>query len=392
MNIAITGIGLTSGLGDGVQAHREKMAAGEHALRPLADLLGEDSPFAGANAAWIEKREIMLSRKWAPASMLSLHVAKQAVADAGLSAKDLAHAAVIVGSSRGNAAGWVSDWPARRPFKLMAASNSMHGELASVVSIELGIRGPWQVISSGCAASLDAMGMAWMMIKQGMVKRAIVIGVELPLIPEVLQAYADTGVLATGMVNDPYSPHTSGLFPAEAGAAVVLEAVEQGASNSGGSRTLMSGYWCNSDADSPIGMPSDGSGLQDCLKQALAGLEAEPAVAAICPHASGTLLHAKAELAALRAALPVEQPISLHPLKPYTGHSVGANGVLDCAILAHYLQNRELPPNLQGITCPGEPFSLQSNPLSVEGATVLKIAVGMGGHNSIVSLRSPSVK
>ena len=59
MNIAITGIGLTSGLGDGVQAHREKMAAGEHALRPLADLLGEDSPFAGANAAWIEKREIM---------------------------------------------------------------------------------------------------------------------------------------------------------------------------------------------------------------------------------------------------------------------------------------------------------------------------------------------
>ena len=167
MNIAITGIGLTSGLGDGVQAHREKMAAGEHALRPLADLLGKDSPFAGANAAWIEKREIMRSRKWAPASMLSLHVAKQAVADAGLSSEDLAHAAVIVGSSRGNAAGWVSEWPARRPFKLMAASNSMHGELASVVSIELGIRGPWQVISSGCAASLDAMGMAWMMIKQG---------------------------------------------------------------------------------------------------------------------------------------------------------------------------------------------------------------------------------
>jgi len=154
----------------------------------------------------------------------------------------------------------------------------------------------------------------------------------------------------------------------------------------------MSGYWCNSDADSPIGMPSDGSGLRDCLKQALAGLENEPAIAAICPHASGTLLHAKAELAALKAALPAERTISLHPLKPYTGHSVGANGVLDCAILADYLQNRELPPNLQGITCPGQPFSLQSNALSEQGSTVLKIAVGMGGHNSIVSLRSPSIK
>ena len=101
---------------------------------------------------------------------------------------------------------------------------------------------------------------------------------------------------------------------------------------------------------------------------------------------------AKAELAALKAALPVEPTISLHPLKPYTGHSVGANGVLDCAILADYLQNRELPPNLQGITCPGQPFSLQSNALSEQGSTVLKIAVGMGGHNSIVSLRSPSIK
>ena len=227
MNVAITGIGLTSGLGDGVQAHREKIASGEHALRPLANLLGEDSPCAAVGAGWIENREIMLSRKWAPASMLSLHVARQAVADAGLSAEDLSNTAVIVGSSRGNAAGWVSDWPTRRPFKLMAASNSMHGELASVVSIELGIRGPWQVISSGCAASLDALGMAWMMIQQGAVKRAIVIGVELPLVPEILQAYADTGVLASSMVNDPYSPETSGLFPAEAGAAVILEAVEE---------------------------------------------------------------------------------------------------------------------------------------------------------------------
>lgn len=393
MNVAITGIGLTSGLGDGVQAHREKISSGEHALRPLAALLGEHSPYASVHAGWIENREIMLSRKWAPASMLSLHVARQAVSDAGLSAEDLRNTAVIVGSSRGNAAGWVSDWPTRRPFKLMAASNSMHGELASVVSIELGIRGPWQVISSGCAASLDALGMAWMMIRQGMVKRAIVIGVELPLVPEILQAYADTGVLASGMLNDPYSPETSGLFPAEAGAAVILEAEEEVAADRRKPVSLMTGYWCNSDADSPIGMPDDGAGLRDCIQQALSGLSNEPAVAAICPHASGTLLHAKAELAALKQALPSsERLISLHPLKPFTGHSIGANGVLDCALLASYLQNRELPCNINGITCPDDAFALQPQALSAKGSTVLKIAVGMGGHNSIVSLRSPSAE
>ncbi|MBT8044842.1 MAG: hypothetical protein KJO79_07820, partial [Verrucomicrobiae bacterium] len=102
MNIAITGIGLTSGLGDGADVHVEKISAGQHALRPLSLLFGNESKHAGLKASWIENRELMLSRKWAPASMLSLHVARQAVADAGLTDAELSDAAVIVGSSRGN--------------------------------------------------------------------------------------------------------------------------------------------------------------------------------------------------------------------------------------------------------------------------------------------------
>ncbi|MFK7911940.1 MAG: beta-ketoacyl synthase N-terminal-like domain-containing protein [Akkermansiaceae bacterium] len=404
MGIAITGIGLTTGLGDGVSAHAAALNSGHHALRPLSGLFGNDSPYADLNAAWIEDRSLMLSRKWAPGSMLSLHVARQAIRDASLSNHDLTNAAIIVGSSRGNAAGWVAPWPERRSFSLMAASNSMHGELASAVSIELGIRGPWQVISSGCAASLDAMGMAWMMLRQGVVKRAIVIGVELPLIPEVIELYEKTGVLATSDVNDPYSPNAGGFFPGEAGAAIVMETTDalaerrQAAESSypGGHLTndsesqevLMTGYWCNSDADSPIGMPDDGKGLRECLDQAVADLENEPPIAAICPHASGTLLHGKAELAAMQSALPADKAYSLHPLKPFTGHTVGASGLLDCAILTHYMRQKSTPPNLPGITAPGDPFSLTPNKLSAEGSTVLKIAVGMGGHNTVVALRS----
>ena len=404
MDIAITGIGLTTGLGDGMQAHVEALSAGRHGLRPLSGLLGDDSPYAGLKASWIDDRSIMLSRKWAPGSMLSLHVAKQAIADAGLSHAELEGAAVIVGSSRGNSAGWVAPWPDRRAFGLMAASNSMHGELASAVSIELGIRGPWQVISSGCAASLDALGMAWMMLKQGVVKRAVVIGIELPLIPEVIELYAKTGVLATSDVNDPYSADAGGFFPGEAGAAVILETTDALAERRqamesaypGGhlvgdavaNEVLLSGYWCNSDADSPIGMPDDGKGLRDCLHKAVGDLEGEPAIAAVCPHASGTLLHGKAELAAMREALPADASYSLHPLKPFTGHTVGASGLLDCAILSHYMRKQALPPNLPGIMEAGEPFSFVSDKLPSDGASVLKISVGMGGHNSVVALRS----
>ena len=226
-----------------------------------------------------------------------------------------------------------------------------------------------------------------MMLKQGMVKRAIVIGVELPLIPEVLSAYSQTGVIAQNNVNDPYSPQTAGFFPGEAGAAVVLEATD----DEDFSKTTLTGYWCNSDAETPVGMPEDGAGLRDCLQAAITDLHEEPDIAGICPHASGTLLHGKAELAALRSVIKTDENISLHPLKPFTGHTVGASGVLDLAVLALFMKEGRLPSNIGGNTSLGKPFTMIPRPLLDKGSTVLKIAVGMGGHNSIISLRSPTL-
>lgn len=357
------------------------MEAGSTGLQPLSELLSDKVDCGGLRASWIKDRAILNSRKWAPASALALYCAREAVADAGLEGEELREAAVIAGSSRGNA--WLGDWPGRRPFKLMAASNSMHGEIASAVSIELGITGPWQSISSGCAASLDALGMAWMMLQSGVVRHAIVLGIELPLVDKIVQGYQDTGVLATNGINDPYHPATSGFFPGEAGCALVLSAENIS------SAPQLTGFWCNSDADSPIGMPSDGKGLRRCLQKALADLALDTPIRAVCPHASGTLLHSIAEQRALTDALTPQQPISLHPLKPYTGHTVGASGALDTAILCHYLRSNQLPPNLPNLTKAPSPFTLPSTVTKAEG-TILKIAVGMGGHNSVIALRPPS--
>jgi 3-oxoacyl-[acyl-carrier-protein] synthase II len=223
--------------------------------------------------------------------------------------------------------------------------------------------------------------MAWMMLQTGVVKHAIVLGIELPLVPEIVQGYIDTGVLSTNEINDPYHPDTSGFFPGEAGCALVLT------SDDVDSAPKLDGFWCNSDADSPIGMPNDGRGLQACIEQALESLPASTEIHAVCPHASGTHLHSVAEECALRNALQPQHPISLHPLKPFTGHTVGASGALDTAILSHYLRNKQLPPNLD-LTLPPAPFTLPQESISAEG-TILKKAVGMGGHKSLIALRPP---
>lgn len=377
MSIKITGISSICGLGSSLEDHAAKINKGQTALRLLNQFSGLSVPTGEIHGAWIEQRDLMLSRKWAPASALAIHAARAAIADAKLEGKNLEQAAVIAGTSRGNA--WLQDWEGRRPFKLMAASNTMHGEIASAVTIEFGIHGPWQVIASGCAASLDALGMAYMMLKSGVVKHAIVLGVELPLVDPVVQSYLNTGVLSKNALNDPYSKQTSGFHPGESASALVLEAdAKQGIE--------MLGYWCNSDAESPIGMPKDGRGLRDCLKKAKDALKKEQ-IQAICPHASGTYLHAQAEQTALKTALKPQKEISLHLLKPFTGHTVGASGLLDTAILSHYLRHDQLPPNLPNMTPAEFPFSLPTKPTSIEKEVVLKIAVGMGGHNSIVALK-----
>jgi 3-oxoacyl-[acyl-carrier-protein] synthase II len=356
--------------------HVSALNEGRTRFRPLAGLLGNDSPHRNLPASWIEPRKLLLNRKWAPASMAALHVARQTISDAGWTAAELESTALFLGTSRGTAAGWIDPWPERRAFPLMAASNSLHSEPAAAISIELGIRGPWQVQASGCAAGLDALGMAALWLSAGLAERALVVAVDLPLSPCLLDSYAATGILSNNGVNDPYSPDTTGILPAEAAAAIALER----RSPAGAPR--LSGYLATADAADAIGMPAGAPGVVRLLGQARARFGPP---AALCPHASGTASHATLEPSAILAAL--GEGTALCPLKPSTGHGIGGGGLLETAILAAFLRDTRLPPPLPRLTCPAG-LTMTSPALS-PGATVFKLASALGGKNSLIALQAP---
>lgn len=356
--------------------HLASLASGAAGFRPLAGLLGEASPHAALHAAWIARRGLLRSRKWSPASMVALRVAREAVAEAGWSGAELQDAVVFLGTSRGTAAGWIDPWPERRAFPLMAASNSLHSEPAAAVSIELGIRGPWQVQASGCAAGLDALGMAALWLAAGLAERALVVAVDLPLSPCLLDSYAATGILSRNNRNDPYSPESSGILPAEAAAAMTLERAPQAG------QPLLSGYLANADAADAIGMPPGAPGLVELLRKAC---DRFGRPAALCPHASGTAAHAVLEPAAIREALGTGT--LLCPLKPSTGHGIGGGGLLETVLLAAFLRTCQLPPVLPGLTCPGG-LAMTPGPLP-PSATVFKLASALGGKNSLIALQAP---
>ncbi len=372
MSYLIRGLGALSALGESVAEHREALISQRWAFRPLGELL--DGDFASVPASWIVDRKLLRNRKWSPASMAALHVARQAVEHAGWSRDELRESVLMLGTSRGGAAGWLEPWPGRRGFPIMQASNSMHGEAAAAISIELGICGSYQVVSTGCSAGIDALGMAAMHLQCGMAQRALVVAVDLPLVKLLLDSYQSAGILSRNGKNDPYHPQTSGIFPAEAAAAMTLEIDDA----SPGVR--MRGYLANSDARDALSLSPE-SGQLVALMQQAKNRFGDPV--AICPHATGTASHAIAEPRCLHASFLDFTP-SLHLLKPFLGHGIGAGALLETVILSDFLERGQLPPNRVDLFAPDR-FHVPAQIRPCSGG-VWKMAASLGGHNALVAL------
>lgn len=372
-------------------------------LAPLGTRLGGPGleAFASLHAGLFPSRELVRGRRYGAAGNAAVRVARAAVARAGWSAQEAGAAWVFAASSRGNVGEEAGSNAWRRPMRRFSASNTMHSEIAAAVSIELGIRGPWQMVSNGCSSGLDALGLAWMAVAGGLAPRALVVAVDLPFVPRLLGDFCDTGLLSKNNVNDPFAlgtaggegSATSGFLPGEAAAALTLEP-ERGASRP--ALCAMDRYFANSDAYDTLMIPPDGGGIADCIrgviiggeggeKEAEATAEAASRLVAFCPHATGTLNHARVEPVAIQRALAGRQ-VPLIPLKPHTGHTLGASGLLDVALLAACMAEGTLPAVLPGLTPPAC-LPLNEAPLPVtSGDRVIKLASGMGGHNATVSL------
>ena len=364
--ISITGCGALSGIGHDLAAHHAAIQSPAPRFRPLAEMEGAPAGFERQHASWIEPRSLINHRKWSPASAAAIHVAREALDSAGWSAAERRDVAVFAGTSRGSLAGWIEPWPGRRPFGLMAASNSLPSEPASAVSSEFGIEGPWQLLSSGCCAGLDALGMATLWLNAGLAERALVISGDLPLVTPILEAYAATGILSSRDHCDPLSPESDGMIPAEGAAAICLERKRI----EGAPQVLR--YLSVGDCSDPLGGADTHPALTRMIRQAIEEC-GEPAL--MIPHASGTHAQAASEPVALKETL--GSNYQALALKAWTGHTIGASGLLETAIIASALNQAPPPIKLPELNLP-------------PAAKVFKIASAMGGKHSLIALQSAS--
>ena len=322
-------------------------------------------------------RKLLVNRKWSPATMAALHVAREAIADAGWTADDLRDAALVVGTSRGNAAGWLGPWPGRRPFKLMAASNTIHSEPASAITIEFGITGPNHVLASGCAAGLDAVGIAMMLVRSGAAPRALAVAVDLPLVPVLLDNYAASGLLAAGMDLDPYHPGHLRLHPRR---------------RRGGDGHRIQGRRISPACPLRLQCRRMRSGGHSRRRRTHAGAcWKRPSVStghpsAVCPHATGTAVQAVADPAVLSRCFPghaahLASAEAVHRTHHRRERLVGER---DPRPVSERRQTAAEPA--WTITPPRLPPSRRS--LEATGP-IYKLSHGMGGHNALLVLTPP---
>lgn len=397
--VSVSAAELVSALGPDVETAWRAWEAGAGGLSEVPHPLRVDAPAAfpgepsaesaparGLPVLWgrIAQRAPLRGRRYGAASNLAVHVARRVAERAGWSAADLRGAWIFAASSRGNAAELLRANGWRRPLKAFSASNTLHSEIAAAVSIELGIHGPWQMLSNGCSSGLDALGWAWRAVVSGWTARALVIASELPLVPELLRDFADAGLLARDGANNPLSPSSSGFHPAEAGVALALERALPGAAPA---LCEITGYRANSDAYDALASPADGRGMARLFAESLAA----ECPALVCTHTTGTRSHAVSEEAALTAAFEgARQPLPpVLPLKGLTGHTLGASGLVDVALLAEAFRRGNFPALPPPLSSSGRMRVLDTPLTSQPGMTVWKAASGMGGHNALVSLRPP---
>lgn len=353
--VAITGMGAISAAGEGVEALWRAARDGVSAVGPLDIARGEK----------LRVRIVAAVRDFEPERHLSAadlrrcdrfaqfaHVAAaEAVASAGLAAGEIAGArtAAIVGTGVGGI-GTLDDgcfhfYTGTGRLEVMSVPRVMPSSAASHVSIAHGITGPCFGVTSACSSASQSIGVGAMLVRAGVVDRAIVGGSEACITPATLRAWEMLRVLTPDACR-PFSADRSGMVIGEGAAAFVLEADEAAAARGVRPLAWLAGYGTTSDARDFLQPDVDGAAGAMAAALADAGLPAA-AIGYVNAHGTGTVLNDINEAAALRRVFgDALDDVPVSSTKPVIGHALGASGALELAVTVRALVEQTVPPHI----------------------------------------------
>lgn len=259
-------------------------------------------------------------------------------------------------------------------------------DIASVgafVRAALGLRGPAWVVSTACTSSARSFIDGARLIAAGVVDAAVVGGAD-SLCATTLRGFAALDLVSPEPCR-PLDAARRGLSIGEAAGFALIER-PGGRAGAGASGIVLLGYGASSDGYHMSAPHPAGTGAIAAMRGALARAGMGPeAIDYINFHGTGTRANDAAEDGAVAAVFGVETPCS--STKAWSGHTLGASGVLE-AVIAGLVIRHGVMPGCLGVDTVDPAFRSRILLVNVEAPVrhVLSNAFGFGGSNCVLLL------
>ncbi len=415
--VVVTGIGLVTPLGCGVDVVWRRLIEGQSGIRridrfPIDDLpakIAGQVPTEGAGAFQID--DVVApkdARKNDLFIIYGLAAAIDAVRDAGWQPEDEAARArtgVLIGSGIGGLS-TIADTaielerrgPRRvSPFFIPA---SLINLVSGQVSIRFGFKGPNHSVVTACSTGAHALGDASRLIALGDADVMVAGGAEAAICRLGVAGFAAARALSTRFNDEPerasrpWDEDRDGFVMGEGAGIVVLEALEHARARGARIYGEIVGYGLSGDAYHITAPTPDGDGGYRSMQAALkrAGMTPD-AIDYINAHGTSTPLGDEIELGAVKRLFgDAAKRLSMSSTKSAIGHLLGAAGSVEAIFSLLALYHQTVPPTLN-LDRPSPGCDLDLVPYEArrrEVRAALSNSFGFGGTNaSLIFVRAP---
>ena len=397
--VVVTGLGVVSPIGIGADRYSESLFAGRCGIGPLS-LVAHDGlgiRLAGEvrdydPAAHFDARRLGLLDR---VSQFALVAARQAVAASGLRFEGALapRTATILGTGVGGigtldegfhrlyAEGAQRLHPFTIPRLMVSAPTAQ-------VSMEFGLTGPSFTASSACASAAHAIGLAFQMVRGGLVDAAVTGGAEASLTFGALKGWEAMRIVSPDGCR-PFCETRNGMVLGEGAAVLVLEPLEAARARGADILGEVAGFGMSADAKDITAPDADGAARAMRAALAGAGLPGDE-VDYVNAHGTGTAANDATEARAIHAVFGEHtRRLMVSSTKSMVGHSLGAAGALEAAATLLALRDQVVPPTV-GVERPDPACALDVVPREARDARVgaaLSNSFAFGGLNAALAFR-----
>jgi 3-oxoacyl-[acyl-carrier-protein] synthase II len=414
--VVVTGLGMLTPLGCGVEPTWKRLLAGESGASKIDHFDVSDIPCKiamqiprgdGSNGSfspdqWMEPKE---QRKVDNFIIYAMCASRQALDDAGWhpqSYEDQTRTGVMIGSGIGGIGGiadatlLLKERGARRMSPFFIPGRLIN--LASgYVSIEFGLKGPNHAVVTACSTGAHAIGDAARLIALEDADVMVAGGTESPIHRVSMVGFSACRALSTGFnetparASRPYDRDRDGFVMGEGAAIVVLEELEHAKARGAHIYAEIVGYGLSGDAYHITAPAEDGDGAYRCMMAAIKRAGISPAeIDYVNAHGTSTQVGDEIELGAVQRVVGnAAGRISMSSTKSSVGHLLGAAGAVEAIFSVLALRDQVAPPTINldnpSVETPIDLVPHQARKREIN--IVLSNSFGFGGTNASLIMR-----